>query len=231
MIERYFSAGRRFKWTEPRNGTRVTDGAIIDNPQMAHSPMTYLGMDGSIKKTTAQMLADNRVGLRMGARIPYKWLVYAPGRTTRLATADDVLSGPMSGCIIPVWRERGRRYVGHVGTEEVKKTDDKVKAIFAAQMEQNTIGYNPGSGVWTADIPGILANFKSWSKFIQLALVTGNDQGFSILMVQTKQPDQWTCGGIRRVTRMDYDSIRSKFLPKGRLSDDDFLSDIDGKVL
>jgi hypothetical protein len=192
--------------------------------------MVYTGIDGRIKKTTAQMLADSRVGLRVGARIPYTWLAYAPGRTTRLSANGDVLTGPMSGCIIPVWSEKGRRYVGHVGTAEVKKQNDRVKAIFATQMLQNTIGFNPGSGVWDAtQIGGIVAKFKGWSKWIQVALVTDINQCFSILMVQVKQPDLWCCGGIRPVTEMDYEDLRKKFLPTGRHLDDNYLKDLDGK--
>jgi len=218
VIERYFTQGRRFKWAEPREAEAGTDGAIIDNPLVPHGPMAYDGLDGRLyKRTTANIIADGRLGLTMGTGIPYNWLAYAPGRTTRLSAAGDVLTGPMSGCIIAVWQAGGKRYVGHIGTVGDKDLDDKVKAIFAANMPQNTSGFNPGSGVWNIDAPGIIAQIIPMYKWIQLALVTANNQCYSILMLKTKHPNQWCVGGIKRVQLMDYDDIRDKFLPRERV--------------
>jgi len=218
VIERYFTAGRRFKWTEPREAASGTDGAVIDNPLIAHGPMTYAGLDGRLyKQTTANMMAQAQLGLNMGAGIPYSWLAYAPGRTTRLCAAGDIFTGPMSGCIIATWQEGGKRYVGHVGTMGDKTIDDKVKQMFAVNMPQNASGFNPGSGVWNIDAPGIIAQITPMYKWIQLALVTANNQCHSILMLKIKHPDLWCVGGIKQVPLMDYDDIRDKFLPRERV--------------
>jgi len=217
MIERYFTQGRRFKWNEPNEAAYGTDGAIIDSPVMPHNPMVYEGLEGRLyKQTTANIIAHSQSGLTMGMSIPYNWLAYAPGRTTRLSAAGDVLTGPMSGCIIPVWQEGGRRYVGHVGTTGNIMQDDKVKTSFACQMPQNTSGFNPGSDVWDNDAVAIIAKIKGLLKWIQLALVTTNNQCYSILMLKIKHPNLWCVGGIKRVQLMDYTDIRTKFLPLRR---------------
>jgi len=218
VIERYFTAGRRFKWTVPQAAASGTDGAIIDNPLIAHGPMTYDGLDGRLyKQTTTNMMAQAQLGLTMGMHIPYSWLAYAPGRTTRLSAAGDILTGPMSGCIIATWQQGGKHYVGHVGTTEDTTQNDRVKATFAANMPQNTSGFNPGSGVWNIDAPGIMAQITGIKAWIQVALVTTNNQCHSILMLKIKNPNEWVVGGIKRVDLMDYDDIRSKFLPRGRV--------------
>ena len=54
-------------------------------------------------------------------------------------------------------------------------------------------------------------------KWIQLALVTANNQCYSILMVKIKHPDVWCVGGMKRVPLMDYADIRDKFLPRERV--------------
>lgn len=237
MIEKYFMSGRLFKWKLPAEAPSAKDGIIIDSPpSIAYAPMTYTGMDGRLyKPTPANLMEQQRAGLAMYGQIHYSWLAYAPGRTTRLSATRDILTGPMSGCIIPIWSERGRRYVGHVGTVGNKVMDDRVKAIFGASMPQNTIGFNPGSGVWDKDAATILAKLpmlktgrfdkkgreslnRSIGTWKQFALVTTDNKCYSIMMVPLAPVTDniWVVGGIKRVELMDYYNLRQKFLPRGR---------------
>ncbi len=235
MIEKYFMPGRLFKWKLPAEAPKATDGRIIDSPlNVAYAPMVNMGMDGRLyKPTTANLIAQSRASLTMYGEVQYSWLAYAPGRTTRLSAVGDILTGPMSGCIIPVWRDEGRRYVGHVGTKDDRVIDNRVKAIFGAYMPGTTIGFNPGSGIWDNDVvKDILAKFPklktgklsgftgkeitmpakgTWQ---QIALVTTEDKCYSIMMVPLEPVcnNIWVVGGIKKVEVMDYYDLREKFL-------------------
>ncbi|MEJ1335806.1 MAG: hypothetical protein RPU37_07120 [Candidatus Sedimenticola sp. (ex Thyasira tokunagai)] len=238
MIEKYFMPGRRFKWKLPAEAPTAADGRIIDSPlNIVYAPMVYMGMDGRLyKPTTANLIAQSRAPLTMYGQVQYSWLAYAPGRTTRLSVVGDILTGPMSGCIIPIWRDKGHRYVGHVGTVGDRVRDNRVKAIFGASMPGTTIGFNPGSGVWDTDAANILAKISelktgkiseftgkelmkrakgTWKQF---ALVTTEDKCYSIMMVPLEPVcnNIWVVGGIKKVEVMDYYDLREKFLPRGR---------------
>ena len=104
MIERYFLLGVRFKWTKPpeqHSGKMI--GSIIDHLQRLASPMVYDGMDGQLYNLAAPHVST--VGLSMRMNIPYGWLAYSPGYTTKLCTGGDILTGFMSGCLITVWTD------------------------------------------------------------------------------------------------------------------------------
>jgi hypothetical protein len=142
--------------------------------------------------------------------IPYSWLVYAHGHTTKLSTGNDVLTGPMSGCLITVWTDQ-RRYVSHVGTVESSSTvNAKVKSTFAAAMPQNTIGFNP-AGAWSfGEIGQKLSTFKNRPTFNILALVTSANQFYSILMLKLQgSQNEWCVGGIKKVPFMSYQALKT----------------------
>ena len=104
----------------------------------------------------------------------------------------------------------GRRYVGHVGTgEKGDRRTDLVKTVFASHMKRDTIGFNPFS-VWTpavdeAEVRAKIRlghNMRIYS-FEYMALLTANDQCYSMLMAKIKSyPDVWVVGGIRDVPVM-----------------------------
>jgi hypothetical protein len=83
MIEKYFKlAGVRLKWTFPGDDSSgIKDGSIIANPDRPASPMIYDGMDGEL--TSPGSPHASMFGLTMGMQIPYRWLFYSVGHTTK----------------------------------------------------------------------------------------------------------------------------------------------------
>lgn len=222
MIEQYFKLGIRFKWNIPLSDTSgIKDGSIIDNPQRPPSHMFYDGLDGNLFSPVLQNV--NAMGLTMRKSIPHSWLVYSAGHTTKMSATNDVLTGPMSGCIITVWKEKGKRYVGHVGTVDdggVGVTiNQKVKAKFADDMPQNTIGFNPALAWNPGEIMPLLRRVKQGAAIHITGLVTSNDQFYSILLFRLNGVNEWCVGGCKKVAPMDYQAIKAKFIPRGSLSD------------
>lgn len=220
MIEKYFSRGIRFKWTEPtQDASGSKDGSIIDNPHRPASALVYDGLDGELYKIGGVNVTT--LGFRMGMRLNYSWLVYSHGRTTRISTPNDVLTGPMSGCIIAVWTEQGRRYVGHVGTVESSEViNQKVKGTFGSMMPQNTIGFNPAAAWNPSEIRSLMSKFKKLPAFRIMALVTTANQFYSVLMFKINgTTTEWCVGGNKKVSSINYQALKAKFIPRGSLSD------------
>ena len=115
MIEKYFLKGVRLNWVGSYDAPGASmDGTIVANPVAPNRPIVYDGLDGELMNTRQNV---SSLGFRMGMSVPYNWLSYSVGRTTkRMLAAGDVLTGYMSGCPIATWTENGLRYAGHVGT-------------------------------------------------------------------------------------------------------------------
>lgn len=212
--------GVRLKWTPPtQDASGTKDGSIIDNPHRAQTPMVYDGLDGQLYNLSAPHVST--VGLTMRMNIPYSWLVYSHGHTTKLSVPGDVLTGPMSGCIIAVWKENGRRYVGHVGTVESSDViNQKVKATFGWAMLQDTIGFNPAAAWNPGEISQLMSKITPGPSVQIMALVTASNQFYSILMFKLSGGrNEWCVGGCKNVAPMNYQAIKAKFLPRGSLSD------------
>lgn len=61
----------------------------------------------------------------------FQWLSYSPGYLSYVSlNAYDVLTGPMSGCPIVLYKEGAHTYVGHVGT--VVGYDDENQSLYDA---------------------------------------------------------------------------------------------------
>ena len=215
MIEKYFMLGVRLKWPPPaQDASGTKDGSIIDNPHRAQAPMVYDGLDGQLYDLSAPHVST--VGLTMRMNIPYNWLVYSHGHTTRLSAPGDALTGPMSGCIIAVWKEKGRRYVGHVGTVESSDIiNQKVKTTFGRAMPQDTIGFNPADAWNFGEISLLMSKIKPVPSAKIMALVTATNQFYSILMFKLSgSQNEWCVGGCKKVAALNYHAIKAKFLPR-----------------
>lgn len=221
MIEKYFLTGARFKWQCPaidESGSK--DGSIVNSPNVIANPMTYDGQDGGLYN--AGNPHTTSVGLTMRMMIPYNWLVYKPGHTTRrLLMAGDVLTGPMTGCPIIEWTERGQRWVGHIGTTESAAINSRVKNTFGIAMPTQARGFNPDAAWQPNDIADLQRQIHPdmRPRARKVALVTSSSVFYSILMfefLQTVLPngqkmasrDYWCVGGIKRVPPMNAMELR-----------------------
>ena len=215
MIERYFITGLRLKWKFPgADAGSPKDGSVVLDPNRAAGPMTYDGMDGELYDVMAPHVAT--LGLVKGQVIPYSWLTYILGRTSKkMLAGGDVLTGFMSGCLIATWTENGMRFVGHVGTvEENAAANAKVKQGFAAYMPRDTAGFFP-LAAWDAgsEIVPKARKFKAGVTPKVLALVTTSGEFYSILLFMLGLSNDWCVGGIKRVAPLDYGALRQRLTP------------------
>ncbi len=181
MLENYLRRGVRLKWMPPRSVTSVNDGAVIPTPLMPANQMLYDGMDDQI---VANFHAS-ALGLRVGQSIPYRWLTYVSGRTTTMPlNGGDVLTGPMSGCLIATWTEGGAN-VGHVGTiDNNPAVSTTVKRAFAAEAGAagDLTAFNPAS-VWNPNEIAVAMGARAMN-FQIYALVTAAGGRFSVLVFE-----------------------------------------------
>ena len=214
MIEKYFIPGVRFIWACPgadESGTK--DGSIINSPQIVASPMTYDGLDGELFLGGPN---PRSVGLIKGKKITYNWLAYKTGHTTRrLLVGGDVLTGPMSGCLIAEWTDNGLRYVGHVGTVVGNaRINRRVKQTIGIALPTQARGFYPHTAWPPNAIQPLISKFSRLPRFKIMALVTSSVGFYSILMFEllSEGPNQWCVGGIKRVAPMNVVEFRRDLL-------------------
>ena len=95
MLEQCFTAGSFVDFTFQQNRPSETSGDFQSN---------------NVARTTG-------LSLPSGGIVNFTWLDFIPGRITETPLTQDVLTGPMSGCWLTLYRRAGQRYVGHVGTD------------------------------------------------------------------------------------------------------------------
>ena len=206
MIERYFEKGFTYTWnappkitTEPMDGTIVRSG--IDHPP----PFTYTGLYG---KLYTSAVLPSATGIHANTVIPYRWMNYIHGRTAYVRSiTTDVLTGFMSGCWICSWTEQAQRRVGHIGTVSFAGKDQvpntTVKQAFAASpamaVGSHIRGYNPADAWDVGESMAIMAQTNLVQAAHIMSLVTTTNEFYSILMLQTKTPGKWMCGGKKKV--------------------------------
>ncbi len=137
-IDVYFEAGMKFNWTKPEDGHAIFPGAVFpDRGGIENGPadglvvasekpatvMNYMGIHPAA--TGSRRLPRVINGIR---QIEYRWCDYTPGRTTTIALnhagkSYDIITGPMSGCLVTTWRNGQNIYASHSGTSD-KKSDN-----------------------------------------------------------------------------------------------------------
>jgi hypothetical protein len=215
MIERYFHQGVRVKWSCPAavsSGTK--DGSIVVNPATPPSSMKYDGLDGELVNPGLPHVST--LGLTMGMQIKFSWLCYVLGHTAKISTTGDVLTGPMSGCLITTWSDTAGRWVGHVGTvESSEAVNTLVKTAFANAMPQNVRGYNPAK-VWDfSDLASMQKKFKTTGVAPKvMSLVTSSNEFYAIPMflLMDGKNQNWVIGGIKKVQPMGYNELQFALL-------------------
>ena len=201
MIEKFFQ-GIRLQWQCPQAHTMGTkDGSIIDDPiKKDDPPMIYDGIDAELGLGLPHV---SSIGLSMGMQLKYAWLSYVHGHTSRrLLSAGDLFTGPMSGCLIVEWTDRGMRWVGHVGTvEENVALNTMVKKQIGIALPTQARGFYPDKEWGVSDIPPLLQKAQKVSKFARpviFALVTTSGSFYSILMFHLGGKE-WVIGGCKVV--------------------------------
>ena len=222
MIETCFLPGLKLQWKIPGNyiySGMAPAGSIIDNPNKT-VPMRVAGLVSRANKNPTH---HRKAKILSGSTIPHSWLVYAPKYTSRihLTGSRDILTGPMSGCIIALWNENGKNYVGHIGTELAGGDANKlVKANFAMRMPQNAIGFDPAKHINFAQLATIQRNLSAGgvkgTNPQTYALVTAS-KNFYTLVLYFSNDDFYYVGPCTKVQPMRYQALRSALGGRGAL--------------
>jgi hypothetical protein len=216
MIERYFVKGARFKWNAPGAvSDQVRDGSIVVTPPTPPGVMTYVGMDGDIVDFGLPNVTT--MGFTMNMVLNYTWLSYVLGRTAKVGTPADVLTGFMSGCLIATWTDPGGRWVGHIGTvETVGKNESPncdVKLEFSTAMPNNVRGYNPAAAWGPEDIAPLMTSVKGKPIVKVVSLVTSTSDFYSLLMVgRQDEPNVWVCAGRKLIAGHGYQGLANELV-------------------
>jgi hypothetical protein len=218
MLEKYFTKGVEYTWSQPAAIAGIRNGVVIANPAVAVAPMVYAGIDKSIHSIFDP--GEKSLGLVANMQIPFTWLAYVKGQTTDINNAPtDVLTGPMSGCLIARWTDMmGGIHVGHVGTVEVVDRNDfasvtanrLVKDTFSNFMPVNTKGFYPAQFWSPKEQAQKMKKFKPVTIPRVFALVTAAGDFFSILMAYMVAGSNtgWCSAGYKRIAGTRYDDLR-----------------------
>jgi hypothetical protein len=218
MIERYFLEGAKFAWAAPGAVSNVPKDGSINPTAVTASAMTFQDLDPTLFDTK-QMNKFRNLGLAKTNPIPHDWLNYVHGQTATISTANDVLTGFMSGCIIVVYNDgAGVRQVGHIGTIDGAAKDQPpnstVKNGFDAAMAgfTNVKGYKPLDAWDTNEMSARTSKFKNppfGGRVRIVSLVTAGSQFFSILLLQRNMNvNEYICGGIKPCYAMGPNLLR-----------------------
>ena len=153
-----------------------------------------------------------------GKTISYEWLPWLKGETSMLVLDKNVvITGPMSGCIIPVWKDKRQFVVGHVGTTDVKKQSTKAKENFLSQMPGTAKGFNPAKEWIYRDHQSLMEAHKGYQRPSVFALVTRLGVCHTILAIKLEK--YYLSGGIKKVPTMELKNLITKFagIEKGRV--------------
>ncbi|MBS1872160.1 MAG: hypothetical protein JSU00_03030 [Acidobacteria bacterium] len=160
MLQQKLIVGRfiHFRFPTPPAGGHAQNPAVfITVPQ---NMMNIAESTGVFKKTST-------TGAGAHATKPWRtfgWLPWLPGSISEVQMGgSDVLTGPMSGCDLVMYRRAGVTYAGHLGTDVGADAQNaSVKATwngFAVASGQANIigGFNPFLG-WVGAYPVANAN-------------------------------------------------------------------------
>lgn len=224
----YFECGSRLKWTYPgagrpgdeqpvfKDGTRQS---IIFNPTDAPLSMEY---DGLFKELSSFYQRHIKSGSpAKGEQTDFSWLTYLPGKTTvQQLQQADVLTGPMSGCLVIVWKPDSMegQSVCHVGTNYDDPTSSRtVKQEFAQVITPTTTGFNP-INVWEPkELSAMMMKVNSGrnartADLKLMGLVTAASKFYSICMFRlpSEGTGVWCAGGIKEVPAMTSQELKQK---------------------
>jgi hypothetical protein len=149
LVDEKFIVGRFLTFSKAIMMTKmaVQDGTMVDQPPKFCSIEQSVSSGMFSNKTKTSGIA---AGLNQKVRRNFNFLTFYPGVVTQ-TTLDqaDVLTGPMSGCWIMLYKDNGVVKVGHVGTF---MTPDNPKSVaakaawtqFAAAHPDDLVGgFNP----------------------------------------------------------------------------------------
>jgi len=157
MIESKLLVDRYIKWTNPLP-RKVNKDAVGTWQQYFSTILSVMPSTGVFTKTSRV-----EEGIHPKIHRTFQWLTYIPGEVTFCqlipgAQGFDVLTGPMSGCFITLFKRSGELYVAHIGTDIALGTEknEAIKEswnVFARNHPDDVVkGFNPVAA-WQGALP------------------------------------------------------------------------------
>ena len=181
-----------------------------------------LTIEETIEETTGFFRNTKRISKRISQKVgsrgqSCKWLEYFPGAITNINLGGmDVLTGPMSGCWVVIYKTKpnGIVHVGHIGTADnpTSPTTLAVKETwqnFAAANPNDFIaGFNPANAWRVPPRPP-----KSGEMGFKIyGLVTADQKLYSIFTyIGSRQADNYTRHSIVGVKEIPRSGLRKLF--------------------
>lgn len=112
-------------------------------------------------------------------RRTFQWLSWVPGATNQVPLSGiDLITGPMTGCWVTLYKIGGLPYVGHVGTENERTSTNSIEA---------KRGWDTWSGANTGDLIGGFNPTGDWRGAFPPAInpPKGTDGAFKMFGVVT----------------------------------------------
>jgi hypothetical protein len=116
MIQQKLEVGRYLNFPSPTPQPLAAGAAAVLFDFVSLQPMP-LHIDESTGVFTKVSAVSAGAHATKGHR-NFNWLEYRPGYITEVPLTTDVITGPMSGCFLVIYRRAGAYYAGHIGTAD-----------------------------------------------------------------------------------------------------------------
>jgi hypothetical protein len=212
MIEAKLLVGRYLKFTPPKERPIQ----LGRGPQFEHVNCTVLQIEESQSRSIGKRESNVSAGPHVKVHRNFKFLPYYHGDISNTDFTCDVLTGPMSGCILVSYKDSsGTRLVGHVGTVDLQPVvNAAVKTLwnnFATANPGNIVGgFNPADPS-VADPTYILSLHKKGDmSFSTWGLFTISGEFYTVIAAcQSFNRDDWRIAAVHKVPSMTLAQLQS----------------------
>lgn len=206
MIEQKLKVDRYFNLTNPTIASqRYEDGDFITQQTKR---LTLEQSTGIINKKSNIL-----TGQGAKAHRNFQWLAWFPGAINQVSQNGlDVLTGPMSGCWLVIYRLNGIVQIGHIGTDVASR--EKSTAVkqawnkFSKDHPNDVIaGFNPVNG-WVGTFPASKSKDNPAPKIFGL-LTTKLDLFSVFTFPQKTNNNLLRVGGIQKISSAGLHKLQS----------------------
>jgi hypothetical protein len=152
-------------------------------------------IDLTIKESTGVLQKQSSIVEGTGTKVHrnFQWLAWIPGAISAVQTGGDVLTGPMSGCWVVVFKRNGIEYVGHIGTVTSPNDPQSIavktawyKFARGAGPGDEISGFNPHR-VWPSEA-SLPAKKPGDGRAVIFGLVTQTKELHAVVMYKGNAP-------------------------------------------
>lgn len=208
MIQQKLAVGRYLNFITPaQQAPSVPLPAAVSFLPLQQMLLNIGESTGILSKTSAVSAGVNAKAWRN-----FQWLQWKPGFISEVRMTPDVLTGPMSGCDLVIYRRNGFTCAGHLGTDvgaAAKNTAVKNTWNQWAQTHAGDViaGFNPFRAVMNNIPPRTKHDQVSAPLFF--GVMTSNNQLFTLILYpQTSNPNIKRIADLVRVQTMSTHALQ-----------------------